>query len=243
MPELLRNLVPFAGAFVGSLALAWTVAKFSRKRLQVEVLQAARVTQVYSGSPETLEWEGVELPTEDIYEVLVDVQNSGNVPIASSDFERPLTLLFDSDFVLLAEVLEEIPEDIGASVSAWSSRVRLAPVLLNAGDVIGLKIWVQRFDDVKAEGRVVGVGRIHRFSTLQRFARNGFLASVLAITSIGILFVTALFSELFFRGSTWAVLGFSLAALVLGTRNLYRSVSAFRRIRRRAGKQRFPHGN
>lgn len=122
MKDVLQSLVPFLGAFIGTLGLVWTVARFPRKRLIVEVIQAVSVVDRYCDAPKMFEWEGTEVPTEEVFEVILDVKNDGNVPIQRSDFDRPLNLVFDSERVLIAEVTEEIPEGLGASVMARSHR-------------------------------------------------------------------------------------------------------------------------
>ena len=206
-------------------------------------MHAVCVAERYSDAPETFEWAGTELPTKDIFEVLLDVQNSGNVPIASADFERPLNLIFDSKSVLFTEVLEEKPEDLGTSVSTWSNRVRLAPMLLNAGDTVGLEIWVHGYGGVRTEGRVVGVERIRRFSTIQELARSGLLSSVMTIGAIAVAFVLDFFPQAVPSLLIWPILSFLLAGLLLTLREFYRGYATLRGIKRKAERQEVLHAN
>lgn len=241
MVEFLHNLLPFVGAFVGSLGLAWTIAKFPRKRLQVEVLQAARVTERYSEAPDTIEWNGTEMPTKDVFEVLIDVQNIGNVAILSSDFERPLKLIFDADSVLFAEILEERPEDLRASLSESSNRVELEPLLLNAGDTIGIEVWMHLYKDVRVEGRVIGVQQLRLVWLLERFLRGGLASTIIVMVAIVIGFFMDFYPEILPPVLNFPILGFLLAGAVLTSRQAFKARAAYKRLQRKAEKQRVLH--
>jgi hypothetical protein len=147
-----------------------------------------RVASKYREVPESIDLDGEELPTDELCDVMVDVENTGNQDIEPKHFEHPLTLRFgEQTRAVLAEVIEEDPHGIQASLDVHSDKVTLNPVLLNAGDLVCLFFLVHRYDDLRAEGRIAGVRRVKRSVMLERFIRMSLLDPV------GMLFLLVVF--------------------------------------------------
>jgi hypothetical protein len=71
----------------------------------------------------------------------LEVSNTGSRPIPASDFDGPLELLIAPPSKLLrARVAETSPNGIPARVKVQDGAVRLEPLLLNPGDVIGISV-------------------------------------------------------------------------------------------------------
>ena len=84
----------------------------------------------------TVEIGGRKFHASDVYNVVVEVLDSGNTDIEEDQYQRPLSFIFDQDAqILSAEVLYEEPSEINASLSNTDNTVTLNPVLLNAGDI------------------------------------------------------------------------------------------------------------
>jgi hypothetical protein len=236
MIEALRQF-PFAfiGALVGTLALAYNVVKSPRKRLTVEELWSVYVTSRYSEVPETVEADdGAELPADELFEVVLDVRNSGNESIETSHFERPLTLRFGKDArVVLADVVEEDPTGIGASLDVGPDKVALDPVLLNAGDLMCLYLLVYRYEQVQAEGRIVGVKRVKQSSVWRRYRQDNVLALIALLLGIPVFFVLDTFPQIIPPAADAALLGFGAAGAILGARSWYVSRRDYRKLLRR----------
>jgi hypothetical protein len=91
----------------------------------------------------------------DIYVVTVHVANAGNRPIAPADFGEPLRLQFDRMSVILgAVVTKTAPARFAAQVQVADCAVLLAPVLLNKGATVHIKVLVCYPGYVEATGNI-----------------------------------------------------------------------------------------
>lgn len=95
---------------------------------------------------------------------LIKVANAGNVPIEEADFKRPLTLHFGgsgTNTILTAQLLNSYPSNMGATYKANGDTLTLAPLLLNPGDNITLKvIYTGTGESMNVEARIVGVSEV-----------------------------------------------------------------------------------
>lgn len=99
----------------------------------------------------------------DPYVVIFDVLNSGNVSITQTDYDEQVRFFFKAKKVLSAKVIKTNPKGIKAKVDVFSDNVALNPVLLNGGDSIRLKIFLEKYEDViDVDGRIVGVKNIQQ---------------------------------------------------------------------------------
>jgi hypothetical protein len=70
-------------------------------------------------------------------------ENSGNVSVTPSDFEKPMVVILGKDCrVLSAEVADTSPSSLKPKVSANSAGVSIEPLLLNAHDRFALTVVV-----------------------------------------------------------------------------------------------------
>jgi hypothetical protein len=135
-----------------------------RKELGYRVLSETRVVSVEAAVGERVQilYEGQ--PVSNVYLVVVELVNSGNQPIIPDDYHYPLHIgLGQGARVLAAEQVSSKPNGITAPVSITESleRVRVDPVLLNAGDSLGLKFLVTQYGgNLDVDARVVGVREI-----------------------------------------------------------------------------------
>jgi hypothetical protein len=101
----------------------------------------------------------------DPYLVIFDVLNSGDVPITQTDYDEQVRVFFKAKKVLSAKVIKTNPKGIKAKVDVFSDNVALNPVLLNGGDSIRLKIFLEKYEyDIDVDGRIVGVKNIQPLS-------------------------------------------------------------------------------
>lgn len=132
----------------------------TRKEMGYEVLT---VTQLLTPREELeghlqILFDGEEV--RDVSLVLVQVFNSGNEAITAEDFVRPMTLGVAGK-LLSAEVVERVPEELDVSVALLGNRCHLAPALMNAGDVLTLRLVVSEFHaPIAIDTRIVGVPRV-----------------------------------------------------------------------------------
>lgn len=178
MINLLRDpLWQFVGVLLALLALAATFIVYllqrQRKSLSYEVLtknQLLTVREELEGKLQVL-YEGQ--PAKDICLLLIKLFNSGNVPVATVDYERPISFIIgDSSKVISAVVTDLDPENLPVNITSESNRVFVNPVLLNPKDSITLKILVHDISGgISADSRIVGVKSIKNAGEASGFHR------------------------------------------------------------------------
>jgi hypothetical protein len=171
--ELLRDPAwQFVGAVIGLAAL---VAMFlvywlqrQRKAIAYEVVsknQLLTVREELEGRLQVM-YEGQ--PARDICLLVLKLLNTGNVAIATADYERPVSFSTGpSSKILSAAVTEVDPDNLVVVLKSEESRVVIEPVLLNSKDSITLKLLVSDFSGtISTDGRIIGVKAIeHRGET------------------------------------------------------------------------------
>jgi len=98
------------------------------------------------------------------YAALIEIKNSGKLPITKEDFVTPLSFSFgDKATVLEAHIVKQVPPDLLASLAIVDSVVRLNPLLLNPADSVVFGVLVDGGrKKVRASGRIVGISRIKK---------------------------------------------------------------------------------
>jgi hypothetical protein len=96
--------------------------------------------------------------------VILRIENRGNVHIAASDFEKPITFSFPNSEILSAEVTDVSPKNLKPEISANSSTLTVQPLLLNKRDFLTVKLVFSAYEKgVQADARVTGVKEIEKF--------------------------------------------------------------------------------
>jgi hypothetical protein len=103
---------------------------------------------------------------QDVQLIIAKIINTGNVPIKSIDYERPINFNFGENArILTAEVTETSPDSLKASANVEGKKVILPPTLMNNRDWITLKILVNQYDGpISVDGRIVGVKEIKDYT-------------------------------------------------------------------------------
>lgn len=101
-------------------------------------------------------------PVQNVKLLLMQLKNTGNVPITSSDFEKEIVIsLNDQARILEAGITETNPVNLPASISVEGAKLVLHPILLNRHDSVTLKILADTFNErISVEGRIVGLRKI-----------------------------------------------------------------------------------
>ena len=120
-------------------------------------------------------------PVQDVQLIIVEIINSGNVSIKSTDYERPISLDFgENAHILTAEVTETTPDNLDVSIDIEGTKVLLNPTLMNGKDSIAIKTIVSQFNDkITVEGRIVGVKEVQKSTKRNKIqAINSFIMGV-----------------------------------------------------------------
>jgi hypothetical protein len=94
-----------------------------------------------------------------VHLILLQISNTGNVPILPSDFLKDLTISFDgSTKILSAEITDKNPQSIDANLAISGTQLIISPSLWNSGDTITIKSLVSEFNEsIQITGRIVGI--------------------------------------------------------------------------------------
>ena len=100
-------------------------------------------------------------PIDKPHLVRIRLQNSGNVPIPSSDFAAPFTFRFGEHCrILHAEIVGRKPGNLGISMEIGTRTVQIQPDFLNPGDSFVLRVLGARIDETTVDARIVGIGQV-----------------------------------------------------------------------------------
>ncbi len=134
------------------------VLQRNRKLLIYEIISSTPLVSVKDEVEGKLQiiYDGAEV--SDVHLVVVRISNSGNVPITSNDYDRPLIVYTGVDSrILSVEVSETEPKDLKVAINADETTTVLQPLLLNGGDSVTIRLLVTRLVGVHVDGRIVGV--------------------------------------------------------------------------------------
>lgn len=164
MENSLRDPIwQFLGVVVSSLAIVVSVYLFlsarKRKSLSYIVLSQMNLLPMNEQADEfQITFRGTAVYNVQL--LLLQIINDGNIPIASSDFETPLTFSMGADDckVLSVEITKTEPKHLSPMINVQTNCIILQPLLINGGDSILLKMLIEGFNGfVLPKARIIGV--------------------------------------------------------------------------------------
>lgn len=134
----------------------------SRKRLSYEILSNTALLSVEEEIKNDIQLTYKGKVVEGVKLLVLRIFNSGNLPIVSADYERPIGIEFGKETrVLAAEVIEKNPANLQSTISIENRVVTLYPALLNPSDSVTIKMLVTKYEnDFQVNSRIIGVSRI-----------------------------------------------------------------------------------
>ena len=135
-----------------------------KKSLSYQVLSSTDLLTVNEEIKGKIKILYEEIPIQNVSLIILRIINDGNLPITSSDFERPISFSFGSESsILSAEIIDKSPSTLKPDLKPDTSQIGLIPVLLNNKDSITVKLLVSGFAGrIEPDARIVGVGEIKR---------------------------------------------------------------------------------
>jgi hypothetical protein len=176
-------------AVVVSILLLWMQRR--RKALSYEIISRTPLLSVEEEVKGKLQILFDDKPVQDVYLVVARIINTGNVPIVSTDYEDPVNLSFgENSQILTIDSSETNPDSLRVSTSIEKAKVVLAPILLNRGDSITIKMLISQFDDeIKVDGHIAGVKSIQKLveGRFQNYIlmMSGMVISLVGLTLLG----------------------------------------------------------
>ena len=166
MLELFRDPAWQAGGIlIGALVALWVFrAQQTRRDLSFGVLSARTLISVHNSLSNRVSVTLDGRSVKDVSLVVFALKNSGNAPIRSADFQRPLHFRFASSTNLLSvEITRRSPSNLEALVSVDGDTASLAPLLLNPGEHIVFQALIAgRDQNVSCDARIEGISTVTR---------------------------------------------------------------------------------
>ena len=99
---------------------------------------------------------------ERVHLVEAEIRNTGNVPVMENDFDQPLMIeLGEGASPLTVDVADTSPSDLRPQAAGYKTGVVLAPLLLNPGDGLTLKILTRNLRQTpECHYRFVGIAQM-----------------------------------------------------------------------------------
>jgi hypothetical protein len=164
MSEILRDPIwtfvsVIVAAIFGVISIVLFIKQRRSKKLSYQVLTNTSLLSVASQIKQRVRITLDDKPVEDVSLVEIEIANSGNVPIASGDFEEPITINFGAEAEVLPTptISSSKPSTLKPALTYKSADITINPVLLNQGDSFIIKALVSRFQKLVIDGRIVGV--------------------------------------------------------------------------------------
>jgi hypothetical protein len=133
-----------------------------RKALTYEILSTTPLAAVHDDVGGRLQVVFDGQVVRNVQLALIKFTNSGNVPIRADEYERPVRLIVNENArILTAGITETFPDSLKASIENDQTSALIAPVLLNKGDSITVKLLAADFyGKIFIDTRIVGVSDI-----------------------------------------------------------------------------------
>lgn len=153
----------WVGAIAGIIAVIVAVYTYWRTRrkpsLSYEVLAEDPLISIGEEIKGKLQILFNGNPIENVHLLLLKFTNDGNIPIAATDFEQPLTLNLESgSSILSAEYVKATPENLPVSLKVNDNAVIFDPILLNPTDSFTSKLLVGQYSGkFHVDARILGV--------------------------------------------------------------------------------------
>lgn len=231
MLEILRDpMWQFIGASFTIITVIFTAIFFKmqhqHKALSYKILSyTPLVIRDVIGEKLQIVFEGK--PVEDVYLSIIKIYNSGNTPIVSNDYERPINLYFgENSQILTNEVIEKNPDNLEVTTHIEGTKIMLDPLLLNKKDSITLKIILSQPDisnnNINIDGRIVGVKEIKEITENVIFHTLQVLSVGVLLGIVGSILIKMGTHEIELLSSTkLVILIILIISIILGTLLIY----------------------
>ena len=153
----------FVGVILGVLAIFISYILYrkqsQKKALEYEIISSTPLLSIGEEVKGKLEIFFNRERVKQVHLIQVRIINSGNTPILTNDFKRPVSVSFGEEAqILTAEVAEVNPDGLDVSTKIEDGEIVLVPTLLNQGDSVRLKMLISSFGgQIAVDGRIVGV--------------------------------------------------------------------------------------
>ncbi len=156
--------------FSAIVAIVATVIAFfqliqNKKRLTFFFDSITPILSIQPDYKEQLEILFNGIPVNDVYVIKIIFRNAGRTPIRSSEYDRPIKVLFINGTIMQANIMKTQPKDLGnILLSIDRSSITIEKTLLNPKDNFEINVLINGFtgdiNDIKVDARIEGINEI-----------------------------------------------------------------------------------
>lgn len=164
----------------------------NRKSISYEILSRAPLLTTKEKIEGKIKLLFNDLEVQNVSFFEIKVINSGNVGIPSSDYERPLRFIFETEAkILTAEIIKSGPEFLTTELNIVDNEIVIQPILMNSKDYLIIKIIVSNSssDAFILDGRIKDVKSISKLRADYKWLIIGILGLVLSTIGLGIFII------------------------------------------------------
>lgn len=179
-----------AATVLAAVTIGITIWLYRRQRSRKSLSYSVSVTplvNVHSAAQDRIKIFYGEEQIKQMHLLEARIENTGNVPILSSDFEQPISFdLGRRARALTAEVSDLQPPELKLEVNLDGQEIQLAPLLLNPGDSLTIKSFVRDLSGkVQCHSRIIGVSKMVDAQAQREAQRNAIKRVISSIPEAG----------------------------------------------------------
>jgi hypothetical protein len=201
MLELFRDSIwQFIGAVLGIVSIPFAYWLYSLqhkyKELVFGIISQRTLLTISDEISHRLVVLLDETPVEDVNLVMLGVKNSGNMPILSDDFKRPLIITFEGNAtVVSAKIVSQAPENLGAHLRIERGLVEIIPLLMNPLDTIVIQVLLSsKVPRILLDTRIVDISKTLPIADASKGVVSHINAFITVTSFIGLIGVASRFS-------------------------------------------------
>ena len=164
----------FVGVIISVIAIfvALYISATDRpsKKLRVEILSNNPLISVNTDIAKEIEILYKDVPVQTLSLILLRFENTGNEPIAESDYSEPIRITLSQNAEIGEATIQET-QPLGINLTATkisNNQIELAKTLLNPGDQVVIKILAINNDEtLEINTRIAGIQNIEVISVLE----------------------------------------------------------------------------
>lgn len=172
--DLLRDSIwQFVGVILSIAGIVVTVVFFfaqrSRKSMSCYITFNSKLFSIRREAQDKLRvfYEGK--PVSNLRLLVLRIQNTGNQPILTQDFDEPIGFTFNEGINIIdGEIGSTKPDNLRINLTKVDKELLLSPILFNPGDYVEVNLLIDgAMKDFRVSGRVIGVTQIKTQGTLE----------------------------------------------------------------------------
>ena len=137
-----------------------------KKRLAYYIVSNTQLVGIENSIQDKIKILYDEKQVTNVHLISIKFINSGNEPISVDDFDKPISIRYDSNVnVLTHEILEKYPKNLDAVTRGKEEVIEVEPLLLNIKDEFTVNILASNFDgDIDISARIRGVKELEIYN-------------------------------------------------------------------------------